>query len=61
MESVEWPEEQGVVRNEEVQPWGSRARGQRWSSVGSSRREPAWCHKSVAAYLRLLGLVCISS
>ena len=24
MESVEWPEEQGVVRNEGVQPWGSR-------------------------------------
>lgn len=61
MESVEWPEEQGVVRNEEVQPWGSRARGQRWNSVGSPQEGPAWCHKSVAAHLRLLGLVCISS
>ena len=54
MESVEWPEEQGVVRNEGVQPWGSRARGRRWSLVGSPQEEPTWCHKSVAAHLHLL-------
>lgn len=54
MESAEWPEGQGVVRNEGVQPWGSRARGQRWSSVGSPQEGPAWGHKAVATHLYLL-------
>lgn len=61
MESVEWPEEQGVVRNEGVQPWGSRARGRRWSSVGSPQEEPAWCTSLLPLIFTFSVSVCISS
>ena len=61
MESVEWPEGQGVVRNEGVQPWGSRLEARGGVQWAAPRRGPLGATRLLPLIFTFSVSVCISS